>query len=171
VSNESVKCVVLNATYNPLSVVSGKRGLVLCLKGKATVLEEHPDAFLTSGTTTFALPTQILLKEVKKDRPMTRKPALLTRQNLKLRDKSTCQYCGKHESELRDGDELTRDHVHPRAKGGRDEWKNVLLACKKCNNKKADLTLSEAGMRPLSQPYIPTVFELWMRGKDRRRKK
>jgi len=62
---------------------------------------------------------------------------------------------------LKDGDFLTRDHVHPQSKGGKDAWTNVLTACNRCNNKKADFLLSEVNMKPLKEPVAPTVFEIW----------
>jgi 5-methylcytosine-specific restriction endonuclease McrA len=60
---------------------------------------------------------------------------------------------------------LTRDHIHPICRGGKDVWTNVVTACNKCNNKKADFTLDETGMKLPKQPVIPTVFEIWARNR------
>lgn len=47
------------------------------------------------------------------------------------RDSYTCIYCGST-------DDLTADHVIPRAKGGPDELWNLVTACRKCNGTKQD---------------------------------
>lgn len=52
-------------------------------------------------------------------------------------------------------EELTIDHVLPRALGGITAWDNCVLACVKCNRKKADKTLKQANMRLLKEPKKP----------------
>ncbi len=80
---------------------------------------------------------------------------LLTNRALFERDRHTCLYCGNHfKNSL-----LTRDHVKPRAQGGRDSWKNVVTACKACNVKKACHTPSQAHMPLLALPYAPNKAE------------
>ena len=71
------------------------------------------------------------------------------------RDNYLCMYCGNKFSHY----ELTRDHVHPRSRGGKDIWENVVAACKRCNHFKADRTPEEAGMKLLAIPFIPNIFE------------
>lgn len=83
-----------------------------------------------------------------------RVPAL-TNQNLFKRDLLLCGYCGKHFSE----DRLTRDHIIPVSKGGKDIWSNVVAACKKCNNHKGSKTLDELGWQMLWVPYVPDRCE------------
>lgn len=158
---DSIRCEVLNASYDPLSIVSGRRALNLCLKGKASVLAEHPEACFTTATDIYPVPTQILLNEMVKSRRTTRAPAQLTQRNMFIRDKYTCQYCNRRRSELNKGQFLTRDHVHPQSKGGPDTWTNVVTACNSCNNKKADFTLDQIDMVLAKQPTVPTVFEIW----------
>jgi 5-methylcytosine-specific restriction endonuclease McrA len=58
------------------------------------------------------------------------------------------------------GRRLTRDHVMPLSRGGRDVWRNVATACEPCNNLKADRTPEQAGMPLLAEPRTPTVWEL-----------
>ena len=163
----STKCIVLNASYEPLSVVSGRRALFLYLKGKAVITEEHPDRFISSVTKKFPIPTQIVLKEYIKSRPAYRQPAQLTQRNLFIRDKYTCQYCGIERKDLPSSQFMTRDHVHPTAKGGKDKWENVVTSCNKCNNKKGSYTMKEAedffGMSLQRKPRWPTVFEILSR--------
>ena len=140
---ENTRCVILNASYEPLSVVSAKRGLILVLEGKAMITEAHPNGHVQSVTKKFPLPTQIRLKDYIKSRPVFHIPAQLTQRNLFLRDHKTCQYCGRKASELEDGEYLTRDHVIPESLGGKDSWTNVVTACRKCNNIKADSRLED----------------------------
>jgi len=74
---------------------------------------------------------------------------------LALRDKKICAYCGEPVAR----NELTRDHIHPRARGGKDVWTNVVTAHRYCNMKKGCRTPEEAGMPLLYVPYAPCRFE------------
>lgn len=71
------------------------------------------------------------------------------------RDKHMCMYCG-HQYTIQN---LTRDHVQPSSRGGKDIWENVVAACHRCNHFKADRTPEEAGMELLAVPFRPNVFE------------
>lgn len=158
---DSIRCEVLNASYDPLSIVSARRALNLCLKGKATIVSEHPELVVQSANDLYPVPTQILLNEMVKSRRTSRAAAQLTQRNMFIRDKYTCQYCNRHKSDLRRGEFLTRDHVHPQSKGGKDVWTNVVTACNSCNNKKADFLLDDLDMTLAKTPSVPTVFEIW----------
>ena len=160
---ESTKCVVLNATYEPITVVTSKRALLLFLEGKAVIVEEHPNLVVKSPNKTFPVPLMIALTNYIKGRRVFKTPAMLTQKNLFIRDAYTCQYCARHRSTLKSSEFLTRDHVHPVAKGGKDAWQNVVTSCSTCNNKKADKLLETTGMKLLKTPAIPTIFELWTR--------
>jgi len=164
---ETTKCVVLNATYEPITVVSSKRALLLFLEGKAIIIEEHPDLVARSPRQTFPIPVMIALKHYIKGRRVFKTPALLTQKNMFVRDAYTCQYCYRARGELKSHEFLTRDHVHPVAKGGKDEWTNVVTSCSTCNNKKADKLLVDTGMVLMKVPTIPTIFELWTRQQSR----
>ncbi|TVZ40948.1 HNH endonuclease [Alteromonadaceae bacterium 2753L.S.0a.02] len=71
------------------------------------------------------------------------------------RDGYCCMYCGKQFNYS----ELTRDHIMPRSRGGSDTWVNLVAACERCNNHKADRTPEEAGMALLAIPFKPNIFE------------
>lgn len=79
----------------------------------------------------------------------------LTNRELFRRDLQTCLYCGQ---EYREG-QLTRDHVKPVSRGGRDHWRNVVTACKRCNARKGNRTPDEARMPLLAIPYVPNLAE------------
>ena len=71
------------------------------------------------------------------------------------RDKNICLYCGGQFS-VRD---LSRDHVKPLSRGGRDSWTNVVSSCRRCNNRKADRIPEEANMQLLAIPFVPNQYE------------
>jgi 5-methylcytosine-specific restriction endonuclease McrA len=79
----------------------------------------------------------------------------LTNTALFARDRHLCLYCGAHYSR----GELTRDHVLPVSRGGRDEWENVVCACLACNLKKSNRTPQQANMPLLAVPYRPSWVE------------
>jgi len=140
---ENARCVVLNASYEPLSVVSAKRGLRLLIEGRAVLTEKHPDDVVRTVTKKFPLPTQVRLVEYIKTEPALRVPAHLTQRNLFLRDERTCQYCKRHAKDLGSDGPLTRDHIIPVVRGGKNTWTNVITSCRKCNNIKGEHFLSE----------------------------
>ncbi len=79
----------------------------------------------------------------------------LTNRELFLRDAHLCMYCGKEFAEQ----QLTRDHVVPISKGGRDRWKNVVTACRACNTRKGNRVPEQAGMPLLAIPFVPNWAE------------
>lgn len=160
---ETIRCVVLNSTYEPISVITSKRALLLILEGKAVVVEEHPYLEVRSPSVSFKVPLMVALKVFVKGRRVFKTSASLTQKNLFIRDNYTCQYCNRSRDKLRSFEFLTRDHVIPESKGGQSTWDNLVTACSTCNNKKADRDLEDTGMTLLKQPSKPSVFEVWMR--------
>ncbi len=71
------------------------------------------------------------------------------------RDGHLCMYCGKSFRRF----ELTRDHVMPQARGGKNIWANCVAACKSCNNYKGCRTPDEAGMQLIAIPFRPNKSE------------
>ena len=137
--------LVLNEDYVPLNICPVRRAVVLVWRGKAEVLE-NGRGDLHSATAAFSAPSVIrLLFLVRRPRPQRK----LTRREVFLRDRYTCQYCGRQTREL------TIDHVVPRHRGGRNVWDNVVSACKACNHRKAGRTPLEAGMTALHSPSPP----------------
>jgi 5-methylcytosine-specific restriction endonuclease McrA len=96
-----------------------------------------------------------------------RAPAL-TNASLFRRDGHLCMYCGREFSDSHRPQDhlLTRDHVIPTSKGGRDIWTNVVAACKRCNSHKDAKTPEQAGMKLLAVPYTPNQYEfLYLTGR------
>ena len=107
--------------------------------GEQSVFELHPIVAARSHARTHALdPT----------------PAL-TNAALFARDGYLCMYCGHDFSRPH----LTRDHVMPVSKGGRDIWENVVAACFHCNSRKGNRTPQQASMPLLAVPYRPSWVE------------
>jgi len=145
--------LVLNASFEPLSVVSIQRAIVLLLKEKAEVVEAA-EAVLRSEHLT--LPVPLVIRLVYYVRIPHRISLPVSRRALLVRDRYTCQYCGVQPGRQH----LTIDHVIPRSRGGKTTWDNVVAACKKCNSKKGNKTPAEANMQLLTQPARPRYFAM-----------
>ena len=142
------RVLVLNATYEPLSIVSVQRAMVLLLKEKAELVECAEER-LHAAYASYPLPLVIRLAYyVRIPRPVTLAPS---RRAVMARDNYTCQYCGATPGRGL----LTLDHVVPRSKGGTTTWENVVAACRTCNMKKGDRTPEEAHMALRKQPGRP----------------
>ena len=102
--------LVLNASYEPINVCAARRALVLVLKGVA-MTEEENGHFLHSARVAMRLPSVIRLLEYRRIPHQSR---ALSRKNILLRDRNTCQYC----LTVLPSSELTLDHVIPRSRGG-----------------------------------------------------
>lgn len=83
------------------------------------------------------------------------RPPNLTNKALFRRDHNLCAYCGN----IFTYDDLTRDHVNPKAQKGKDVWSNVVTACGHCNKMKDDRTPEQAKMPLLYLPYVPSRSE------------
>ncbi|HCJ64990.1 MAG TPA: HNH endonuclease, partial [Alcanivorax sp.] len=70
-------------------------------------------------------------------------------------DQHLCLYCGKPYPEAL----LTRDHIRPTSRGGKDNWLNVVAACRRCNQHKGDRLPEEINMELLALPYVPNMAE------------
>jgi 5-methylcytosine-specific restriction endonuclease McrA len=137
--------LVLNQNYEPLNICNGKRAIVLVIGGKAEILESHPVQIKTA-VSSFPYPAVIrLFYMIKSPRARVK----LTRREVFLRDRYTCQYCGRRTHDL------TLDHVIPRSKGGQHIWENLAAACRSCNHRKGGKSLGEARMTLKQQPFEP----------------
>lgn len=151
-------CLALNASYEPLTLVSPRRAVRLVLDGKAEILEVDSRRPYRSETTEVPCPTVIrLVRYVRVPRRFRRQ---VTNTFLFARDDYSCMYCGAHRSELKGREFLTRDHIHPSSRGGENSWQNVVTACSRCNNRKGDRTPEEAGMTLRTVPREPNYVHL-----------
>lgn len=142
--------LVLNASYEPLSVVSSRRATCLVLSEKAEVLEDD-GIVLHSELLSINQPSVIRLRYMVKV-PYNRRTSM-SRRAIFARDDHRCQYCGDRADSI--------DHVFPRSRGGPHTWENVAAACRPCNLSKRDRTPEEAGMR-LARPCHAPRATAWV---------
>jgi len=142
--------LVLNASYEPLSVIETNRAVTLLILGKATTLEDTGELF-SSSQMTIMTPSVIRLNYMVASPRKLMVP--LSRRALFARDAYTCQYCGILATKE---NTMEVEHVKPRSRGGTNAWENVVTACRRCNGLKADRTPEEAGMVLRRKPFAPT---------------
>ena len=157
--------LVLNRSWRPVHVTTVRRALCMVFRESARIV--CPESLAThsfaswvevsipnsldavrSPSISIAAPEIILLTNYNRV-PCHEAP--FTRRNLFLRDDYTCQYCGQRGPSSR----LSVDHVHPRSRGGSTSWENCVLACVRCNARKANQTPIEAGLNLQRKPTRP----------------
>src|SRR5271170_5950409 len=138
------RALVLNASFEPLSVVASRRALVLVLADKA-VLVHGTGHDLHSARARFPEPSIVRLVNYVRVPHQAR--VAVTRRSVFARDGHRCQYCGAQAENI--------DHVVPRSRGGTHTWDNVVAACRRCNAAKEDRLLEESGFRLRRRPTSP----------------
>ena len=138
------RALVLNASFEPLGVISSRRALLLVLNDKAEHLESTGQLFRAERHT-FDEPSVVRLIQFVRV-PYGARVAL-SRRAVFARDNYKCQYCGAAAENI--------DHVVPRSRGGVHTWDNVVAACRPCNSRKEDRLLSEISMRLSRAPLAP----------------
>lgn len=140
--------LVLNASYEPLAVVSVRRAVVLILTEKAVL--EHADSGKPIRSATREIPTPLVVRLLRFVRVPYRRRVPWTRNGVLERDRHRCGYCAERAS--------TIDHIVPTSRGGAGRsWLNTVASCLACNQVKAARTPAEAGMRLLIEPFEPKV--------------
>lgn len=143
------RALLLNASFQPLQVISWQKAIQLFFSGKVEVVETS-ERVVRSVTVTIKIP--LVIRLIKYIPQKTRKNVVrFTRNNIFLRDQYTCQYCGGQPPLA----QLTMDHVTPVVKGGGKSWENIVTACRPCNLKKGGRTPDEAQMRLKQNPKQP----------------
>jgi 5-methylcytosine-specific restriction endonuclease McrA len=138
------RALVLNATFEPLGLVSTRRALLLVLATKAELVHAT-EAFFRSERRAFPEPSVVRLARyvrVPHDRTVA-----VNRRTVFARDGHRCQYCGLAAESI--------DHVLPRSRGGLHAWDNVVEACRRCNTRKEDRLPHEVGLVLRTQPSAP----------------
>jgi 5-methylcytosine-specific restriction endonuclease McrA len=141
--------LVLNASYEPINICAARRAIVLVLKGVA-MTEEENGHYLHAARIAMRVPSVIRLVEYRRIPHQTR---ALSRKNILLRDRNTCQYCAK----VLPSAELTLDHVIPRSRGGLSSWENLVACCQECNRNKGNQLIHEAAMKLIREPRAFTL--------------
>ncbi|MFO0567184.1 MAG: HNH endonuclease [Polyangiaceae bacterium] len=146
------RTLVLTSWYFPHKVIRWEDAVTLVFLNKVDVVVSY-DEEIRSPSTTIRMPAVVRLK---RKISTVKRGVKFSRMNVYLRDDFTCAYCQKKLAMS----ELTYDHVHPRSRGGRTEWENIVTACMPCNTKKSNKTPDESGMWPRKRPYRPSSLPL-----------
>ena len=152
-------CLLLNSNYEPISilpmsVIGWQHALKLYFLDRVEILESYDDWVIRSEHLTINVPSVCVTKEYFNNK----KHVKFSRANMYLRDLYQCQYCG----DTFNGDDLTIDHVLPRASGGKTNWENCTTACKACNFRKGHKL-----QKPLRMPFKPDYYSLVSKWKAR----
>lgn len=140
--------MILNASYEPLTIVSVKRAITLVLNNKAVIVEKS-DKIFRSRNMSIEIPYVIKLTYYVHKSPNA-KPAKYSKATVLARDGHRCAYCAKPAN--------TVDHIIPKKHGGDNSYENCVAACSRCNSKKADKLLKEVGYSLLIKPYRPSPY-------------
>ena len=142
------RVLLLNFSYEPLGTVGVARAVCLWFRGKVSVEEHDGENVLHSPSQTIHVPSVIRLRTYINVR-RRRQETAMKRARIYIRDKYRCQYCGEHKH----AQDLTLDHILPRAQGGASAPENLVAACSKCNQRKADRTPEQARMPLLTSQH------------------
>lgn len=134
------------------AVVYKTKGLVSWSTGEVEFVFHGGTSRMTGQTSSITVPS---IMAIKNKHYQKHRPPVLTNRNLFRRDLFLCAYCGHTYNEHK----LTRDHIQPVSKGGKDTWMNVVTACWGCNNHKDDFLLGDIGLELLYVPYVPSRVE------------
>lgn len=157
--------LVLNRNWQPIHVSTVARTLVMLYAGTVRVVDPEDyqtyewddwsrmrprdgEQFVQAVTLRLRAPEVVTLAHFDAMPAVT---VSFSRRNVFKRDRYTCQYCGLQPGE----DDLTIDHVLPRSQGGVSSWENCVLACLRCNSRKANRLPDQAGMKLRKRPTRP----------------
>lgn len=155
-----MRCLTLNTSFEPLTLVPVRRALRLVIDGKAEIVESDGARMIRSERLAVPHPLVIRLRRfVHVPRKFRRQ---VTNTFMFARDRYTCQFCGRQEAALGYRECLTRDHLVPLSRGGTNAWTNVVTACSTCNTRKGNRLINECGIRLQTVPMEPHfVYLTW----------
>ncbi len=157
--------LVLNRNWQPINVATVARALIMLWNDAAKIVDpvdyqlydwsdwsrlvpDRDEPYIQAVRQRIRIPEVVTLTKFD---ALPTKAVTFSRRNVFKRDNMTCQYCGTQPG----SEELTIDHVVPRAQGGVSSWSNCVLACIECNSQKADRTPAQARMKLLKEPVRP----------------
>lgn len=144
------RALVLNATFEPLGIVSSRRALLLVVGDKAELLHDTGRVFHAEHVT---VPEPSVVRLARFVRVPHDRAVAVNRRTVFARDGHRCQYCG--------GPAESIDHVVPRSRGGPHSWDNVVACCRRCNTHKEDHLPHEAGLVLRAVPRAPRQ-RIWL---------
>jgi hypothetical protein len=147
--------LVLNSSLQPLNVISRRRLVVLLTKERVAFFDDSVREMVVEELAQRRLGDGVIVVRLLRNIVVPRRMLRPNRRNLLLRDENCCQYCGLQAGPA----ELTIDHVIPVSRGGDpSSWENQVVACKRCNWRKANHLPAEVHLR-LRRPPRPVAHE------------
>jgi 5-methylcytosine-specific restriction endonuclease McrA len=147
-TNLNGRVLLMNFSYEPLGTIGVGRAICLVFREAVFVEEYERERLLRSVNAVFRVPSVVRLRAYVNVR-RRRQAAGMKRLRIYVRDRFTCQYCGKRKV----ADELTLDHITPRAQAGHSTPENLVAACLPCNNRKGNRTPEQARMPLLTSQH------------------
>ena len=152
-------CLVLNADYSPIGIIGWRKAMVWAFRYSHSdysgieIIDHYKNDKVIGANGGCKIPAVVRTTKYFK---LIGQPVVFSRKNLFIRDDYCCQYCGK---KFPIG-QLTYDHVIPKSKWPHSRksatsWTNIVTACYKCNSKKGNKTIQQAGLKLKNDPYIP----------------
>lgn len=157
--NHHKQCLLLNADYSPLSIISWQKAIVWSIRFQHNskygieIIDFYKNDYINGVDKKYPIPAVAKTHRYLRINGQTVK---FSRKNMYIRDDYTCQYCGiRH-----DISKLTYDHVIPKSKWTDEKssptcWTNIVTACVNCNRKKGDKTPKQANMPIKNLPIAP----------------
>lgn len=150
--------LLLNASYEPLAVVTQRRALALLIRDRVEAASTDSIA-LQGATATLEIPNVIRLKRYIN---VPQRGTKWSRRGVLRRDHYICVYCGIRADEMQRGRMISRsdftvDHILPLSRGGKSIWSNTACACASCNQRKGNRTPHEANLKLRWEPKTPRV--------------
>jgi 5-methylcytosine-specific restriction endonuclease McrA len=156
--------LVLNRAFFPVHVTSVRRAFCLLYAGMAKAIDSQYEMFDFQSWSELSVHASVdavglvgrmirvprVVVLIAYDR-VPRRNVRFCRRNIFLRDRNTCQYCGR----TFPTSELNLDHVIPRSRGGISTWENIVCSCIACNKRKGGDLPDQAGMRLIRRPERP----------------
>ena len=157
--------LLLNASYEPLTVITLKRAFSLILRQRVEAVSN--EAIEMRGVSnTLQIPAVIRLRHYIN---VPQRGTRWSRRGVLERDGYRCIYCGDQPGDRQSNRILSKrdfsiDHIFPLSRGGQNTWGNTACACKHCNQRKGNRTPHEANMKLRWEPKIPRVNYLVVSG-------
>lgn len=159
--------LVLNAAYQPLSIISWQDAIIKLHSEHASdrveIVSTYENRVIRSAHVIHAMPA--VVRHIRY-RAGKKRAIKFSRDNVWARDRGRCQYCGSQVPRH----SYTYDHVIPKCKGGKTTWENIVAACSLCNSRKKDMSLAESKMRlraiPVKPDHLPDEFKNTLKWKD-----
>lgn len=165
----SSSVLVLNRSFFPIHITTLKRAFCMLYSGIARAVDHEYRTFdfeswaqlsaalddETIGAVDKIIRVPRVIALTVYDR-LPKRNIRFSRINILIRDRHTCQYCGKRLPRSK----LNLDHVAPRSRGGKTTWENVVTSCHHCNRRKGGRLPEEAGIKLIRAPFRPKVAPL-----------